>query len=298
MNKYHLLALACVSVCAMNAMEEQAVTKKWDAEKYKNNSELQYKAAMRALSTIELKGDERVLDIGCGDGRVTANIANKVPQGFVEGIDIAPKMIEHARMNHTQDNLSFAVKDVSKSRYPYELVEQFKSIHRYNLVTAFSSLSWIKDQQQALTNIATLLVPNNGKLVAGVPSDDSPYLRARLGMHTHDTWKEFFVDYEIPYHPFSEEKIKTFLNIAGLRPVTIKKGGAPHLFASKEEFINWMRAVPVQIERIPQERHEEFWNDIVTEYLKEVPQKEDGSIELTIAALFVVAERIIDFSWL
>src|SRR5437763_8862462 len=109
----------------------------WKAEQYKCNSELQYKAAMGALSRIQFKGDEFVLDIGCGDGRVTAEIAEKTLL-LVLGIDISPNMIEHARNNHKQINLSFDLQDISKSKTPEELAQQFKATHCYDLITAFS----------------------------------------------------------------------------------------------------------------------------------------------------------------
>ena len=296
MNKYHMLALSCVVGHAVHCME---VVKQndWKPEKYERNSELQYRAAMGALSRIEFKGNERVLDIGSGDGRATAEIAKKVPQGFVLGIDTSPNMIKHACENHKQNNLSFELQDIAKSKYSYELAEQFDMLYGYNIITAFSSLSWVKDQQQAFANIARLLACQ-GKFRAGLAHEDSPYLRARFAMLKHDTWKDFFVDYAIPYYPSNEEKVEAMLKKAGFNKTTVSKVNVPQKFATREDFINWMGAIPAQLDRIPQDRHQEFLNDIVDEYLKEVPVKEDGSIEVAIGALGVHAEIIFDLSWL
>ena len=296
-NKYYYMGLVCLSVCVVNGMEKDITQKKdWNAKKYEKDSQLQYNAALRLLSTIEFKGHERVLDIGCGDGRVTEAIAHKVPQGSVKGIDISPNMIQHARETHNVDNLTFDMKDITKSKYHYELAQQFGP-DKYDYIIGCSSLSWIKDQSQLYTNIAALLA-HKGKLVAGLAHEDSSYLRARYAMHTHDTWKNYFVGYEMPYYPSNEEKMKSLLKNAGFAHITVRKGGAPRTFANREEFIAWMRAIPAQIDQIPEERHTEFLNDIVDEYLKEVPQKEDGSIEVTIAALVVMAEKSFDLSWL
>ena len=286
-NKYYVLILSCIIAHAMNGMNEQK-TNDWDANKYQKHSDLQYKAAMYALSKISFKGNESVLDIGSGDGRITAEIAKRVPQGSVLGIDISPNMIEHARNNHQQDNVSFELYDISKGKNFYDLQKQLKESHSFHVITAFSSLSWIKNQSQAFNNIFYLLKAK-GQFRAGIAHEDSPYLRARYKMLTHDKWKDFFVDYEMPYYPSNEQTVQKLLEHAWLKPVEITKTGVPQLFATRQDFIDWMSAIPAQIDRIPLERQQEFLDDIVTEYLQEVPEKENGSIEVIIGALGIHA---------
>lgn len=69
----------------------------WDPSDYEKNSSAQERAAESVLSGLKLRGDESILDIGCGDGKVTAKIAALVPQGKVTGIDSSPEMIDFAR---------------------------------------------------------------------------------------------------------------------------------------------------------------------------------------------------------
>jgi trans-aconitate methyltransferase len=287
--KYCALVL-CISSYAMNSMEKN---NDWDAQKYSKHSELQFKAAIGALSRIEFKGDEKVLDIGCGDGRITAEIAKRVPQGSVKGIDISENMVNHACTTHQQDNLSFDVLDISNVKYPYATIGNGGFHDRYDLITAFSSLSWIsyEGQKEAFKNIA-LLLAYKGKVRAGLAHKDSAYIRARTAMLTHDTWKQYFEGYEIPYYPSDEQEVCGWLQKACLKEELVARIEAPYTFTCRQEFIDWMSAIPVQIDRIPQERHEQFFNDIIDEYLKEVPQEEDGSIKLSIAALAVRAEFV------
>jgi trans-aconitate methyltransferase len=287
--KYHILLLSCIVVHAVNCMENK---NDWDAKKYSKNSELQFKAAIGALSKIEFKGDEKVLDIGCGDGRVTAEIAKRVPHGSVIGVDRSENQIEHARSAHKLENLFFDVVDISNEmRCPFTGIPYHGFNHQYHLVTAFSSLSWVKDQQQAFKNIAWLLTCG-GKVRAGLAHEDSAYLRARFGIVYSDKWKQFFVDYEIPYYPSNEETVRWWLKNAGLKEEFVGKIEVPHTFSCRKEFLDWMSAIPAQIDRIPEELHEQFFNDIIDEYLKSVPQEEDGSIKLSISALAVRAEYV------
>src|SRR5215510_4227313 len=61
----------------------------------------------------------RILDIGCGPGAITADLADRVPQGNVTGVDAAPDIIEQAcGLTRGRGNLDFAVSDVYALDYP------------------------------------------------------------------------------------------------------------------------------------------------------------------------------------
>ena len=72
---------------------------KWNPDHYNRNSAAQEKWASELLAKLRLKGDEQILDIGCGDGKVTAEVARSVPRGKVVGLDSSIEMIDFARKN-------------------------------------------------------------------------------------------------------------------------------------------------------------------------------------------------------
>ncbi len=74
-----------------------AAERDWDAGTYDRVSDPQFGWALEQLTRLELAGDEVVLDAGCGSGRVTAELVDRVPGGRVYGVDVAPSMVEHAR---------------------------------------------------------------------------------------------------------------------------------------------------------------------------------------------------------
>ena len=65
----------------------------WDAATYDRVSDPQLAWAREQLERLELTGDEVVLDAGCGSGRVTALLADRVPDGRVYAVDVAPSMV-------------------------------------------------------------------------------------------------------------------------------------------------------------------------------------------------------------
>ena len=68
----------------------------WDAAEYSRRSSLQEAMAQEVLAQLDLKHAERILDVGCGDGKITAEIASRVPRGSVVGVDPSGDMVGFA----------------------------------------------------------------------------------------------------------------------------------------------------------------------------------------------------------
>jgi trans-aconitate 2-methyltransferase len=73
------------------------VTRDWDASTYERVSGPQAEWAEKVLDRLELRGDETVLDAGCGSGRVTKLLLDRLPRGHVVAVDAAPSMVAYAR---------------------------------------------------------------------------------------------------------------------------------------------------------------------------------------------------------
>ena len=94
---------------------------KWNAADYAANSAVQQIWARELIAQLQLRGDEHILDVGCGDGKVTAEMARAVPTGSVTGIDASPEMIRFARKTFPpgkHPNLEFQIMDARKSVLP------------------------------------------------------------------------------------------------------------------------------------------------------------------------------------
>jgi trans-aconitate methyltransferase len=90
---------------------------RWNAADYAANSAVQQTWARELIAQLQLRGDEHVLDVGCGDGKVSDEIARLVPRGSVVGIDASPQMIEFAQKTFPPSdisNLTFRVCDARK----------------------------------------------------------------------------------------------------------------------------------------------------------------------------------------
>jgi len=127
----------------------------WDAAEYSRRSSLQEAMAQEVLALLDLNGSERILDVGCGDGKITAEIASRAAKGSVMGVDPSRDMISFAQGHFgptTLPNLRFAVADARHLPFKDE----------FDLVASFNALHWIPDQQAALSSIRSTLI-SDGK---------------------------------------------------------------------------------------------------------------------------------------
>ena len=81
---------------------------KWDAKNYHKVSSIQETWAIEPLSKRKWKGNEVIVDAGCGTGRVTKIISNILKEGRIYAIDLDQNMIENAKLNlKDKENIFF-----------------------------------------------------------------------------------------------------------------------------------------------------------------------------------------------
>jgi trans-aconitate methyltransferase len=124
---------------------------KWDAQLYDEKHSFVWKMAAGLLELLEAKAGERILDVGCGAGHLTAKIATNGAQ--VTGVDQSAEMIHQARAAYPA--LHFEVMDARKLTFPV----------KFDAVFSNATLHWVKEPEQAVASIAHVLRPG-GRFVA------------------------------------------------------------------------------------------------------------------------------------
>src|SRR4051794_29229018 len=84
-------------------------TREWNAASYERMSSPQEAMGRDVLDRLDLRGDERVLDAGCGTGRVTALLVDRLPQGGVVAVDGSQAMVDETRRRFGDRVEAFAV---------------------------------------------------------------------------------------------------------------------------------------------------------------------------------------------
>ena len=80
-------------------MSRPPAPREWDAAEYHRLSAPQFKWGVRVLNQLHLRGDERVLDAGCGTGKLTRVLLENLPRGQVVAVDLSTNMVRHSQGN-------------------------------------------------------------------------------------------------------------------------------------------------------------------------------------------------------
>jgi trans-aconitate 2-methyltransferase len=126
----------------------------WNAESYERISAPMEAMGREVLDRLELRGDERVLDAGCGTGRVTAALVERLPRGEVVAVDGSPAMVAEAR-----ERLGPGVEVFAADLLELALDEPVDAI----LSTA--TFHWIADHDRLFERLYAALRPG-GRIVA------------------------------------------------------------------------------------------------------------------------------------
>jgi len=108
----------------------QEINKIWDPKDYSENSSLQLLQAKELISRCNFIPSNSILDVGCGDGKITAMLSKSVPDGLVIGIDASPQMVQFSNNTfpkHLYPNLFFR----------HDFAENFHLDQKFDFIFSF-----------------------------------------------------------------------------------------------------------------------------------------------------------------
>lgn len=234
---------------------------------------------------VKLKGDERILDLGCGDGETAARIASLVPEGSVVGMDLSPERIGRASKRYTKGklkNVTFKIGD------PRAL--DFESY--FDIVFSDSSLHCILDHRPVLNGISQSLKPGGRAILSMAGKGTAVGLFNVFDtIIDSDKWARYFEDFHFPYGLYDGQEYEAWLAEAALTPVRVELSPTTVTWRKKQELIEWVRSSwPSYSNRIPETKRNSFIKNVVDSYLTRYPV-EDGEIAIPLLSLDVEAAK-------
>jgi trans-aconitate methyltransferase len=236
---------------------------KWNANDYSRNSSAQESWAKELISKLSLKGHESLIDIGCGDGKITNEIAARLPAGLAVGIDSSGSMIELASSTYARDNLSFVLMDA----------ENIHLDRKFDVAFSNATLHWVKDHQAVLASLKKHMNPN-GKILfqMGGKGNAQDIVNTLDRITADERWSEFFKQFEFPYHFCEVEDYEAWLPASGYRAVRIELITKDMVHKNTEGLKGWLRTTWFPyINKIPIDLRESFLDELVNTFLEEIP---------------------------
>ena len=232
---------------ARSGRAKPSMPRDWDAATYQRISAPMEALGRDVVDRLALRGDETVLDAGCGTGRVTAALLDRLPDGRVIGVDGSPSMIDEARANLPAD-VDLRVADLLE----LELDEPVDAI----LSTA--TFHWILDHPRLFARLHAALAPG-GQLVAqcGGRGNVAAVKAAGLAVARRPPFAEHLEDWGTDWAFAGPEETAGRLRAAGFTDVWCWLSRAE---IDPEDPSAYLRAICLGsfLEQLPAELHADF----------------------------------------
>ncbi len=230
----------------------------WDPANYVRRSALQESMASEVLALLYLTGQERVLDIGCGDGRVTAEIATRLSNGSILGVDSSHDMIAFAKTHAQLPNLQFTVADAGNLAFHNE----------FDLIVSFNVLHWLPDPDAPLRGIRAALKPSARAQLRLVADGERKSLETVLEeTRRTEKWAPYYNYFCDPYLHLTPGQYAQTAERHGLRVQQIHTALKSWDFQTREDFFAFGQVTFVEWTRVlPASEKPAFINDVLTNY--------------------------------
>ncbi|MCP4267650.1 MAG: methyltransferase domain-containing protein [Candidatus Brocadiaceae bacterium] len=237
----------------------------FDGKKYEKASIFQQEWGNKIISELNLKGNEDVLDLGCGSGLLTANLARLVPNGNVIGVDASEGMMEAAK-ERERNNLKFLLMDLN----------EFSLNHQFDFIFSSATLHWIKNHKRLWINIHKILKPN-GFLRFNFAADGncSHFFKAIKEVIVFEEYRKYFYGFQWPWYTPSLDEYKNILMNFAFSELNVWEENTDRFFSDREAVIRWVdqpNIVPF-LEYIPNGKKELFRKIVIEQMIKESLQK-------------------------
>jgi len=261
---------------------------KWNANTYKESSHNQFQWGLELIDKLALKGNESVLDIGCGDGKLTIEIAKRVPNGYVVGID------------NSEDMILFAGNTFPKDKYPnvdWRLMNATEIDFDNEFDVAYSNavLHWVKDHVAVLRGVKKSLKPGGRILFQMAGKGNAPnVIQIVIDIISKDKWSKYFTNgfsSTLCYYGIDDYRVwLKDIGFAEKRVELIPKDASFHEREGMRQNIKsvWMTVTDM----IPKDLRDQFIEELIDGFDERSPKDESGNYHIDMMRLEVEAGNV------
>lgn len=259
------------------------MTFEFDGEKYKKASSHQKEWGAKLISEFNFKGSEYILDLGCGDGAITAKLAEQVPNGYVMGIDASQGMIETAIKNHRSNNLEFRLIDINSINYK----------NNFDIIISNATLHWVIDHKKLLSNVHSALKDNGiARFNFAANGNCSHFFGVIKEVIKQPQYKSYFSSFVWPWYMPDIEEYKALSEQLPFADIKVWGENADRNFPDAEAMIQWIdqpSIVPF-IKCVHKKDKNDFRDTVIKEMINKTSQP-DGTCFETFRRINLLARK-------
>ena len=248
----------------------QSQSREWNSSVYHRLSGPQVSWGKKVLSRLRLRGDEVVLDAGCGTGRLTAELLEVLPAGHVIGVDISQNMLQSAR----EHLLAQFGSRVSLGLVAADLLDlPFR--HAFDGIVSTAAFHWVLDHDRLFLGLRQALIPGGWIEAQCGRGPNLVSLRTRAdGLAATAGFARFFAGFHEPWLYQDAKGAAGTLLRAGFVDVETSIEPAPTVLGDAQEYSEFVRNIILRrhLEQLPTEDlREEFMRNLTAQAAMDQP---------------------------
>jgi trans-aconitate 2-methyltransferase len=290
----------------------------WNPEDYAKNSDAQLKWARSLTANLNLEEYQSILDVGCGDGKITADfarqlvarvskgarcggsprcsdsprveetveVANSLPKSRIVGVDASAEMIAYACEKYPASqypNLTFDCVDARSLEFTSE----------FDLLFSNATLHWV-DNHQGFLKGANQALKDNGRLIisCGGKGNAAEILATFAELTAADNWKPYFADFYNPYFFYGLDDYQRWLEQAGFEVKRLELVPKDMTHQGIAGLTGWIRTTWMPLTKyVPEAQRDEFIAQFVKLYEANNPLDLQGLTHVSMVRLEVDANK-------
>lgn len=255
---------------------------KWDAEKYDAVKAPQVDAGRELIGLAGARENESILDLGCGTGKLTVELARLAGSGPVVGLDPSREMLDKARQ---------VAGNMRNLRFVQAPAQSMKFTDEFDLVFSNSALQWVKEQKQAL-ELTYRSLKKGGRVAFQMPAKNFcreffAYVERAIDSLGYE---RFYYGWQSPWYFSTKEEYKEMLVRAGFQSIRVFYRDYRLTFPGVSEVVNWWSSAGLRpyLAALPEGAQEHF-KDAFAEGFEN--NRTDKGVEFNFRRLFAFADK-------
>jgi trans-aconitate 2-methyltransferase len=219
----------------------------WDSVQYNKFKEERFTPFEDLFALIKVRDGMSAVDLGCGTGELTSQLADRLPGSSILGIDNSPQMLQRAE-TQGRPGLAFTCGDIATLDGQWDLVFSHAAIH------------WLDNHLALIPRLMTLVIPG-GQLAVQEPSNHRHPSHALIIETASEEPFRTALGGWVRLSPILEiDRYAELLHESGGTEITVFEKVYPHLLADADALVEWTSGTTLvpYMERLPQELHAGF----------------------------------------
>lgn len=228
----------------------------WDPELYNRFRRYRAEPVAHILSRLDLAHNEVIVDLGCGSGEHTLELARRSADGSAHGIDGSPAMIDAA------NKLLDAQPEDLKRRVSFELLDapKFHAERAFTLIFSNAAFQWIPNQRALFASCFAALKPG-GRIVVQIPANETETAKVELlRLAREEPWSSMLSGRERAFREDPPSTYAAVLGELGYERIDCYYLTFHHPMNSPADVVQWYRSTGLRpfMDALPKNRHDEF----------------------------------------